>query len=213
MKEQLYPYQFNYIKEQIEKLANAYKTVNDVNTIESIQGETYDLIMNQFSEIDDNIDSLINLIMDKGLSKRTIEKIIAQLQNYVIPFKEPTQKQVTKAFKKVKKLKIPHFNEEQLCKSTYLGWNDNASNRKYIVYYDIDDNVQGFYGVISNQVVKGFCTICNKESGVALFMKTTNNASEGRYTKKGDYICHDSDKCNGQLSDLEKFYHFINKLN
>ncbi|RIP33619.1 elongation factor G-binding protein [Staphylococcus gallinarum] len=212
MKEQLYPYQFNYIKERIEKLANAYKSVNDVNIIGSIQGETYDLVINQFTEVDDNIEGLIKLIMDTSVSKRTIEKVLLQLQDYVIPFKEPTQKQVLNVFKKVKKLKVPQINEEQLYRNTYLAWNDNASNRKYIVYYDSYDNIQGFYGVISNQVITGFCTICNKESGVSLFMKTTNKASEGRYTKKGDYICYDSEKCNRQLSDLEQFHNFINKL-
>ena len=34
--------------------------------------------------------------------------------------------------------------------------------------------LKGLYGEISNQVVKGFCTICNKESNVSLFMKSQN---------------------------------------
>lgn len=69
-----------------------------------------------------------------------------------------------------------------------------------------------FYGDISHQTVKGFCAICNKESNVALFMRKIRTSSDGQYTKKGDYICYDSTKCNQQLSDITQFYRFINKI-
>lgn len=44
--------------------------------------------------------------------------------------------------------------------------------------------LKGLYGEISNQVVKGFCTICNKESNVSLFMKKSKTNSDGQYVKK-----------------------------
>lgn len=37
MEKQLYPYQFNYIKERVAHLVNAYNSVNDPNTIASIK--------------------------------------------------------------------------------------------------------------------------------------------------------------------------------
>ena len=44
--------------------------------------------------------------------------------------------------------------------------------------------LKGLYGEISNQVVKGFCTICNKESNVSLFMKKSKTNSDGQYVKR-----------------------------
>ena len=94
--------------------------------------------------------------------------------------------------------------------SSFVGWNELASNRKYIIYYD-EKQLKGLYGEISNQVVKGFCTICNKESNVSLFMKSQNQFGWS-ICKKGDYICRDSIHCNKQLTDINQFYNFIDKL-
>lgn len=109
-------------------------------------------------------------------------------------------------------MKTPLISNEVLLESTFIGWNDVASNRKYIIYYNDFGNLDGFYGDISNQTVKGFCSICNKESRVTLFMRKTRTTSDGQYTKKGDYICFDSTVCNQQISDLSYFYHFLNKI-
>ena len=87
---------------------------------------------------------------------------------------------------------------------SYLGWNDNSSNRKYIVYKNLDDKFEGIYGEISPNKVKGFCKICNQESDTSLFLnKTKHNKSSGTYTKKGDYICYDSFKCNQNLNKID----------
>ena len=72
--------------------------------------------------------------------------------------------------------------------------------------------LKGLYGEISNQVVKGFCTICNKESNVSLFMKKSKPIRMVNMRKKGDYICRDSIHCNKQLTDINQFYNFIDKL-
>ncbi len=102
----------------------------------------------------------------------------------MLPFEHPSKKQVDKVFRKVKKLKTPLISNEVLLESTFIGWNDVASNRKYIIYYNDFGNLDGFYGDISNQTVKGFCSICNKESRVTLFMRKTRTTSDGQYTKK-----------------------------
>lgn len=151
-------------------------------------------------------------MMNNQLSKMQAEKILSKLQAYVLPFEHPSKKQVDKVFRKVKKLKTPLISNEVLLESTFIGWNDVASNRKYIIYYNDFGNLDGFYGDISNQTVKGFCSICNKESRVTLFMRKTRTTSDGQYTKKGDYICFDSTVCNQQISDLSYFYHFLNKM-
>lgn len=212
MEKQLYPYQFNYIKERIAHLINVYNSVNDLNTIASIQEATREQILNTFQKVDSSIQSEIEKLMNNQLSKMQAEKILSKLQTYVLPFEHPSKKQVDKVFRKVKKLKTPLISNEVLLESTFIGWNDVASNRKYIIYYNDFGNLDGFYGDISNQTVKGFCSICNKESRVTLFMRKTRTTSDGQYTKKGDYICFDSTVCNQQISDLSYFYHFLNKI-
>ncbi|WP_017723514.1 FusB/FusC family EF-G-binding protein [Staphylococcus xylosus] len=212
MEKQLYPYQFNYIKERIAHLINVYNSVNDINTIASIQETTREQILNTFQRVDPSIQLEIEKLMNYQLSKMQAEKILSTLQGYVLPFEHPSKKQVDKVFRKVKKLKTPLISNEVLLESTFIGWNNVASNKKYIIYYNDFGNLDGFYGDISNQTVKGFCSICNKESRVTLFMRKTRTTSDGQYTKKGDYICFDSTVCNQQISDLSYFYHFLNKI-
>lgn len=212
MEKQLYPYQFNYIKERVAHLINVYNSVNDLNTIASIQEATREKILNTFQKVDSHIQLEVEKLMNYQLSKMQAEKILSTLQGYVLPFEHPSKKQVDKVFRKVKKLKTPLISNEVLLESTFIGWNDVASNRKYIIYYNDFGKLDGFYGDISNQTVKGFCSICNKESRVILFMRKTRTTSDGQYTKKGDYICFDSTVCNQQISDLSYFYHFLNKI-
>lgn len=212
MEKQLYPYQFNYIKERVAHLINVYNSVNDLNTIASIQETTREQILNTFQSVDSSIQLEIEKLMNYQLSKMQAEKILSILQGYVLPFEHPSKKQVDKVFRKVKKLKTPLISNEVLLESTFIGWNDVASNRKYLIYYNDFGKLDGFYGDISNQTVKGFCSICNKESRVTLFMRKTRTTSDGQYTKKGDYICFDSTVCNQQISDLSYFYHFLNKI-
>lgn len=184
MEKQLYPYQFNYIKERVAHLVNAYNSVNDPNTIASIKDVTRDEILNTFNSRDTTIRSNVEKLMNVQLTKEQAQKILTTIQMYVKPFEHPSKKQVTNLFKKVKKLKTPLISDEVLQTSTYIGWNDIASNRKFIIYYDNFGKLNGVYGDISNQTVKGFCSICNKESRVALFMRKTRTGNDGQYTKK-----------------------------
>lgn len=212
MKPYIYPYQYNYIESCVLRLKNVYKSVNDFDTIKIVQINTREDIIATFNEIDDNILNSLDKMMDIRLSNRQIEFILNTFVNYVIPFEIPSNKKIEKTFRKVKKIKIPTINDKSLYTSSFIGWNDISSNRKYIIYYDKNNQLQGFFGDISTQIVKGFCSICNNESNVALFMKKTSSSSDGRYTKKGDYICYDSSRCNKQLTDLNYFYQFFNKI-
>ncbi|KIX91744.1 fibronectin-binding protein [Staphylococcus microti] len=212
MKPVIYPYQYNDICAHVQRLKNVYKSVNDMDTIRIVQVDTRDAIIHTFNETEPELIELIDRLMNIRLSQWQVDDILLKLRNYVIPFELPSHKRMEKTFRKVKKIKFPAIEEDRLYTHSFIGWNDLASNRKYMMYYDEHAQLQGLYGDLSHQVVKGFCSICQKESNVALFMKKTNSASDGRYTKKGDYICHDSVRCNEQLTDIADFHAFINKL-
>lgn len=208
----LYPYQYNFIADKIAHLLNVYHSVNDPKTVTSIQEAIREDILQTFPSTNSEITNSIEVLMNRKCSTAQAEKILKSFQSYVIPFEHPTKKQVERVFKKVKKLKTPFISDEVLLESTYIGWNDIASNRKYVIYYDSNHQLQGFYGDITQNTVKGFCAICNKQSNVTLFTRKTKATSDGRYTKKGDYICLDSTKCNQQLSAIQQFYQFLTKI-
>ena len=97
------PYQYVSIKEHSEKLFNVYKSVNDPKTIDTFQAITNDHIEQLFTEKYSEVDNFINIIMNP---KSIVHKLksIAWLKVYVIPFQQPSSKQIEKVFKKTKNL-------------------------------------------------------------------------------------------------------------
>lgn len=134
-----------------------------------------------------------------------------ELKQIVQPFMQPSKPQIEKLFRKVKKLKQPAWNEIDLQEHTYIGWNDPGTQKKFMIYYE-DEKLKGISGTLSPTINKGICAICQKTSNVSLFLSTTKAGSDGTYTKKGNYICHDSDQCNQQLTKLAPFYEFAERV-
>jgi hypothetical protein len=186
--------------------------VNDFETIELIQEDTRNNIVEIIGRTDEAIYSKLDILFNIRLSNKQIEDLLNMFSEYTLPFELPTQKKLEKIFKKVKKVRMPEIDDKFLKFSTFVGWNDFSTNRKYIIYYNEQDQLTGFYGDLSNQIVKGFCSICNQESNVSLFLKKSKTNSDGRYVKKGDYICHDSFCCNQQLVDINQFNAFMKRI-
>lgn len=118
---------------------------------------------------------------------------------------------MTKLFKKVKKLKAPDLDSFDPKELVFLSWNEPASNRKYVLY-KTEDSFEAFWGDLSSTKIKGFCKICQKETETSLFLLKSKTSGDGTYTKKGDYICHDSLVCNRNLTDIEAFHDFIQRI-
>ena len=134
-----------------------------------------------------------------------------ELKETVLPFKEPSTPQVTKVFRKVKKLKIPEWENMDLRNNTYVGWNDAGTQKKFILAYR-ENKLIGVHGTLSPTIVKGVCSICQTITNVSMFLATTKSGGDGTYTKKGNYICHDSDTCNQQLTQPEYLEAFMENV-
>ncbi|GLC89646.1 FusB/FusC family EF-G-binding protein [Lysinibacillus piscis] len=201
------PHEFVYIKKEVQHLQSAYKSVNDTVTIQTLQGLTRENLGTILTE-DNQLQGFIEQFMDRKLSKITADKLLAELKEFVIPFKQPTDNQLVKSFKKVKKLKMPNWAEFDLRDISFLGWNDSGTHRKYIVLYQ-GEQLIGYSGTLSPTIQQGVCAVCHEFSNVSLFLTTTKFSGDGTYTKKGNYICHDSTRCNHQLSDLSRLLNFI----
>ena len=181
MEQTIKPYQYFFIIREVEQLLNAYSSVNDPKTVQTVQALAAEKIRD---------------ILDHELPES---------------FMQPSTPQIEKLFRKVKKLKQPAWNEIDLQEHTYIGWNDPGTQKKFMVYYE-DEKLKGISGTLSPTINKGICAICQKTSNVSLFLSTTKAGSDGTYTKKGNYICHDSDQCNQQLTKLAPFYEFAERV-
>ncbi|EMX4397755.1 FusB/FusC family EF-G-binding protein [Listeria innocua] len=208
MKEFIEPYQYNFIKKQLENVSRAYRSTNDKSTLKALKSLTEEKINELFPEsvLEEHKElfSELHLIT----STKEAEPFLEGLKAYVIPFAPPSDVKLKKLFAKTKKLKIPAWSKLDLRDYTFYGWNDIAQQRKYIVTYE-DGNLVGVNGTISPEIQKGVCSICQTHSKVSLFMAKTKSSSDGVYTTNGNYICYDSDVCNEQIKAHETLDEFI----
>ena len=206
----LAPYEYWYCKQQVSELVSAYHSVNDKQTIVTlqtlIQGRT-----EEFFGRDPLLAAYWEQFLDTGLTRDKFEKLFEEMKRFVTPMDVPSTKQIEKSFRKVKKMQYPELETKDFRDLSYLGWNDSGTNRKYLLR-KIDGRFVGAYGSFSTDVQKGHCAICNQISTVAFFLATTKSAGDGTYTKKGNYICTDSDQCNRQLTQIETLERFWNTV-
>lgn len=203
------PYEYNYVKKQITNLIDIYKTVNDKQTIMTSQEITTIAIKPILGE---ELHEQIRIAyLDVTLTNAKALKIFDTLKEHVLPYEESSDKQIEKSFKKVKKLKFPDWVNYDLKETNYLAWDDIGTQRKYINFYQ-QNKLVGFYGVMSPSVIKNVCSICHNIDNVAMFMSTTKSSGDGTYTKKGNYICKDSKKCNQNMQSLDYLYQFYETI-
>lgn len=209
---QLKVYEFNQVKSLVNELLRLYRT-NDVKTLQAHKDYILNEIKNVFDNKDIDASEFLKDIDDIKLSRKRVGQLLEKLKIVVEDYEVPTNAEVSKLFKKVKKLKIPDFDEVDKKAICFIAWNDLSSNRKYFIYKNRDHELDGIYGELSPNKIKGFCKICNQESKVSLFLCKSKTSGDGTYKKKGDYICSDSEVCNQHLTDIEDLYGFIENVN
>lgn len=212
MQTKIQPDQYMSLKSIIYNLIHNYESVNDYRTIDAIQTMAATEIKVLLPFPPEEVAKIIDFVTDIRLRRRAANQFLETIKEQVVPFKEPTPKQVEKVFRKTKKLKVPQFKQLDLRDYTYIGWNDFGTQKKFLLYYDEQEKLSGVVGCVSPTTIKGFCSICHQEANVVMFMALTNKGSEGRYTKKGNYICTDSRQCNQRLYRKESLIEFVNKL-
>ncbi|MDT2757234.1 FusB/FusC family EF-G-binding protein [Enterococcus asini] len=207
----IHPDQYMALRQIVHDLINTYQSVNDRTTVATVQALAVEKIRTAVPIEDPAMEDLIAFILNPRLTKAKAESYFEDFKAFVIPFEKPSAKQIEKAFRKVKKLKQPDLDQLDLREHTYIGWNDPGSQKKYLLFY-ANGRLTGLSGNIPSEVKKNICTLCHHEDNVALFMATTKTGSEGTYTKRGNYICIDSDKCNRQLTNRQNLDQFAEHL-
>ena len=207
MEKTIKPYQYYFIKREVEQLLNVYSSVNDPKIVQTVQSLAAEKIHAILDRPNIAVNEFLEKVLDVTLKKEKAERLLEELKVIVLPFVQPTKPQLDKLFRKVKKLKQPDWNQLDLREHTYVGWNDSGSQKKFMIYYE-EEKLKGITGTLSPTINKGICSICQRTSNVSLFLATTKTGSDGTYTKKGNYICHDSDQCNHQLVQFSPFKAF-----
>lgn len=205
------PYQYMKINDIVYNLVHQYQSVNDLRTIGVLQDLAAEEIHDTVPGNDPAITQLISNIMDRRLRHRATETMVKTLQEFVVPFVAPDKKQIQQTFRKTKKLTLPDLTVVDWRDYTFFAWNDIATQRKYILYYE-QNQLLGLVGDVSSPVIRGYCSICQHEENVTMFLALNKRHGDGRYTKKGNYICVDSLQCNRNLHERALFDKFVTTI-
>lgn len=211
MKKILQPYQYNFIKNQVEILFQAHLSVNDKNTIKTIQALAIEKIEQELVEYPEETKELVDSFSTATTSRNRLDNYLDELKERIIPFAPPSKQQLVKLFKKTKKLNIPNWDSFDLRNYTFYSWNDSGKQQKFILA-KIEDQLIGIQGSITPTTQKGICSICHETSEVALFMSKVKESGDGLYTKRGNYICYNSGQCNQNLKQREPLDEFVKNV-
>ncbi|MED4354281.1 FusB/FusC family EF-G-binding protein [Schinkia azotoformans] len=201
--------QYNFIRVQARKLVNGHSTAKDPDVIKAIEDMVLENILAMFINMNDEQKQLIQPVVEIH-DKEMAEKFLAQLKQYVIPF-NVSEQAVRKLFPKVKKLSVPPLDKMDLRDIVYLSWFGNSTSKKYIVSSH-DNKLSGIYGSFTQANQKGICSLCNGLGEVGMFLAEIKGKEQGTFTKRGNYICSDSQKCNENLTSFDKLTDFIERL-
>lgn len=201
--------QYNFIRVQTRKLVNGHSTAKDADVIKALEAMVLENIVAMFVDLTDDQKQLF-LPVVKIHDKEMAEKFLAQLKQFVIPF-SVSEQVVRKLFPKVKKLSVPPLDKMDLKDVVYLSWLDSSTNKKYIITSS-DNKLTGIYGSFTQANQKGICTLCNSLGEVGMFLAEIKGKDLGTFTKRGNYICSDSQKCNENLTSLVKLTDFVKRL-
>ncbi|VDG22739.1 FusB/FusC family EF-G-binding protein [Lactiplantibacillus mudanjiangensis] len=208
MQQTITTYEYSTITQQVNHLASVERSVNDPQIRAVILATTLEQLTSLLPSADPLTETFLAGLQVEHLSRARATQLLETLIPMIMPFPQLTPKQLTKLFRKVKKLKQPAWPELKRYEMTYLGWNDGGNQKKYLVA-PYHDHLIGIQGEFSPQTVKGVCAICQTIGNVALFLATTKSSGLGTYTKKGNYICRDSGQCNRQLTDPQALTDFL----
>ncbi|WP_442603692.1 FusB/FusC family EF-G-binding protein [Paenibacillus sp. KN14-4R] len=203
-------HEYNFIKKQAGTLLQTIRTVADLKIVQSVRGDSVSKIVELFPSGTDGQKQMLESI--SGLERADdFQRYLNTLEAYLVDFPQITPKQIQKLFPKNKKLRMPDLGAIDNRFVTYLGWNDIATNKLFMVYH-LNGHFIGVEGRFTPTHKKSYCFLCNRYEELALFTavskKRPAHASSDYYKAVGNYMCMDSQECNKNIRDtsaLEKF--------
>lgn len=207
---------FNFIKKCITDLRGTLRNCTDPNIIETNKAYINEKILSRFSELSNEEKELIDI--NKITDPLHIDKYLEDLNEYVYGMTAIKSNEITKLFRKEKKLKIPNLDFEN-SKKVYLGWIDEGS-RKLFIAYNLNGKLTGMACKIpsynsSNNHICTLCTHIGNDTEVAFVSAIckTSNPEQGTYRSIGFDICLDSEKCNERITSTDKLEKLLKDVN
>lgn len=207
---------FNFIRKCTTDLHGTLRNCVDPNIIETNKAYINEKILNRFTDLSNEERDLIDI--NKITDPLHIDKYLEDLSEYVYGMAPIKSTQLTKLFRKEKKLKIPDLDFES-SKKVYLGWIDEGS-RKLFLAYNMNGKLLGMSCKIPsyNSSNNHICTLCNhigNDTEVAFVSAIckTSNPEQGTYRSIGFDICLDSEKCNERITSTDKLEKLLKDVN
>ena len=210
-------HEYNYVKKCLFDLNNAFRNCVDINIVEANKGYIQDKILSAFPNLSDEEKEILDI--SKITDPLHIDSYLKDLDQYVYGMPGITNAQISKLFKKEKKLKLPDLNEQD-SKLVYLGWID-ASIRKLLIVYNMNGKFIGMACRLPNSTTSNntnICVLCNHigpENEVAFVspLCKVSNPGTDAYKSLGFHICLDSAKCNKRIVSIEKLEKILKNVN
>lgn len=206
------PHQYNYVKNQLKLLLQTVYFVGDWRVYNATKNSVRDSIYERFGDATPEQQAIFDGVSDiRG--KDEVNLFLERLKPYIIAFPKPTEAQVKKLFKKVKKLQVPEMDSIDWLQTSYFGWRDISSQSLFLVVQYGGELVGVECKYSSSQGSGGsICTICGKagpSSDVGLVVAVTK-AKE--YRSVGTYMCLDIGMCNDNITRLDELHKFIARV-
>ncbi len=207
-------HQYNLIRKQVNWLQSTIRTAVDQHIVESVRTDVYMKVMEAFEDANPEQRNILEPIAELQHAEQC-QHYVQSLEPYREAFPSLARKQLQQLFPKVKKLQVPDLSKLDLRAVTYLGWDDTAANRLFLVY-PLDGQLVGIAGRYTPSN-KGTCFLCYRQEHVALFSaiqrrKPPKHASPDYYKAIGNYMCVDSMACNHNLTDTDKLEWFFREV-
>lgn len=209
-------HEYNYIKKCLNDLNNAFSGCVDINIIQAAKSYIQEKILNIFTSLSEQEKEILDI--SKITTPLHIDMYIIELNQYVYGMQTLTNAQISRLFKKEKKLKLPSQNAQDL-KNVYLGWIDDSTQKLYVAY-NMGGQLVGMACRISNYGSNATrrCVLCNhigRENDVAPVSPVckTSNSGEGAYRSLGFDLCLDSAKCNDRIVSTKKLEEILKDVN
>ena len=206
--------QFNYIKRCLFDLNSAFRNCVDSNIVETTKIITQDKIFSFFDNLSNEEKHILNI--SKITDPLHIDTYLKDLEQYVYGMPSVSKSEITKIFKKEKKLKIPDLNIQE-SKLVYLGWIDE-STKKLLITYNMDNKLLGMACRLPNTTTKStnICVLCNhigSENEVTFVSPICKPRNEYDYKSLGFHICLNSAECNERITSTEKLEELLKIVN
>lgn len=201
--------ELNFIRKQVYLIKDSYKKNAPANMIQAVKDQAQMKITEFYPNA--TKEQLEMLDLSNLKSDQEFEQYVEKLSEYIVPFPMITEAQLKKLFPKNKKLKLPNLDIYNPSQLTYLSWEDISTNKKLIVS-EIDGNVVGIECKYTMLQKDNICSFCNG-FGQVVFISTVTKAKKVKnpdyYKAIGNYICHDSAKCNKNMTNVNYLTAFL----